>query len=127
MPLYEALCQKCGRQHEYYAMAANCYDTPVCCGQPAQKVILSAPMGYVQNIAYTSPIDGRPITTTHARRDDLARNGCRPWEGMEQEQKEAKRRQQYIEQKQDAKLDAAVQTAWHQLAPEKRQALEAAA
>lgn len=28
------------------------------------------------DVCYDSPIDGRPITTHAARRDDLARNGC---------------------------------------------------
>ena len=31
---------------------------------------------------YASPIDGRMITTARERRDDLARNGCVPYEPM---------------------------------------------
>lgn len=31
---------------------------------------------------YASPIDGRMITSRSARRDDLARNGCVPYEPM---------------------------------------------
>lgn len=31
---------------------------------------------------YKSPIDGRPITTRTERREDLARNGCVPYEPM---------------------------------------------
>lgn len=29
---------------------------------------------------YRSPIDGRPITTKHERREDLKRNGCYEYE-----------------------------------------------
>jgi hypothetical protein len=29
---------------------------------------------------YKSPVDGRPITSASERRDDLARNGCVPYE-----------------------------------------------
>lgn len=39
--------------------------------------------------AYTSPIDGRLIDGRRARREDLKRSGCRPYEGREQEAKEA--------------------------------------
>jgi hypothetical protein len=108
MPLYEARCTVCKKNHDYYQTVANCQDTPICCGVKTEKVIFNPPMGYVHNIHYTSPIDGRPITTTQARRDDLARNNCRPWEGMEQEKKEAERRAQYEEQKQDAKLEKTI-------------------
>lgn len=38
---------------------------------------------------YESPIDGRIIDGRRARREDLARAGCRPYEGFEQEKKEA--------------------------------------
>jgi hypothetical protein len=33
-----------------------------------------------QDICYNSPIDGRPITSQAARRDDLARHGCIPYD-----------------------------------------------
>lgn len=39
------------------------------------------------------------------RREDLKRSGCRPWEGLEQEKKEAARRQSYIDAKADAALE----------------------
>jgi hypothetical protein len=108
MPIYEARCPVCSKQQEYYQTVANCHITPVCCGAKTEKVILSSPMGYVHNIAYTSPIDGRPITTTQARKEDMARNNCRPWEGMEQEKKEAARRAMYEEQKQDKALEKTI-------------------
>jgi len=123
MPIYEARCPVCSKQQEYYQTVVNCQDTPVCCGIKTEKVILSSPMGYVHNIAYTSPIDGRPITTTKARKEDMARNNCRPWEGMEQEKKEAARRAMYEEQKQDKALEKTIEQAIKQLPDEKKAAL----
>ena len=120
MPVYEARCNQCGKIQDYIRRAENYLDTPECCGQKTEKVILSAPMGWVENIAYTSPIDGRPITTKQARIEDLRRNNARPWESLEQEQKEAKRRAAYEEAKQDAALEKVVTDAWQQLSPEKQ-------
>lgn len=46
-----------------------------------------APMAFVQrDICYDSPIDGRPITSMAARREDLARNNCQEYDpGMRQD------------------------------------------
>lgn len=57
--------------------------------------------------AYTSPIDGRLIDGRTQRREDLKRNGARPWEGLEAEKREAARAQQYAEQKSDRQLERA--------------------
>lgn len=126
MPVYESQCTQCGRVQDYFQTVANRGDTPVCCGEKTQKVILNAPMGYVENIAYTSPIDGRPITTKQARIDDLARNNCRPWEGMEQETKVAQQRVKQEEKIADQKIEQAVVSAYQSLSSDKRKALETA-
>lgn len=126
MPVYEASCRICGKVQDYIRPVAQCMDTPECCGEKTQKVILSAPMGYVENIEYTSPIDGRPITTKHARLDDLARNNCRPWEGMEQETKVAKQRAVSEERALDAKLETTIGETFAALPPEQKRVLEAA-
>ena len=46
-----------------------------------------APMVFVQpDICYDSPIDGKPITSKHARIEDLARNNCQEYDpGMRQD------------------------------------------
>lgn len=46
-----------------------------------------APMIFVKaDVHYQSPIDGRVIRSEHERRDDLARNGCIPYDpGMRQD------------------------------------------
>ena len=73
--------------------------------------------------AYESPVDGRVISSRAQRRADLDRTDSRPWEGREQESKEAKRREGYIEQKNDAQLHETVSRAYYQLSPSKRDAL----
>ena len=124
MPIYEARCRKCGKEQDYYQTFANCYDTPICCGEKAEKVILTPPMGIVDIPAYQSPISGQMINSRSQRKEDLKRNNCRPWEGMEQETKVAQERAKDEEKKQDAKLEEAVVSAWHQMPSEKRAVLE---
>lgn len=75
---------------------------------------------------YISPTSGKAITTQRARREDLARSGCRPWEGMESETRQAARVRAGEEKKQDAKLHESVARAYHQLSPDKRRILDAA-
>ena len=54
MPIYEAKCKRCGTQQDYMASIENMYQTPVCCGQPMEKVTLTAPLGVVDNPAFMS-------------------------------------------------------------------------
>ena len=122
--IYEARCHECGKIHEYIRRAENYLDTPTCCGVRTEKVILSAPMGFVSHIEYTSPIDGRPITTKQARIEDLRRNNARPWEGMEQEVKVAQERAKAEEKAFDSKLEQTISGVYSSLPSEQRQALE---
>lgn len=81
------------------------------------------PMVFGDLPAYDSPIDGRCIDGRVARREDLARSGCRPWEGMAQEKKEAARREAYQHEHMDRKLDETVNRSWAQLSERSRRAL----
>lgn len=81
------------------------------------------PLVYGDLPSYQSPIDGRWIDGRAARREDLARNNCRPWEGMEQERKEAARRQSYEHERQDRRLEQAVEKSLMQLSERSRRAL----
>jgi hypothetical protein len=76
--------------------------------------------------AYQSPISGRWIDTPSQRRDDLRRNGSRPWEGMAVEKQEAARQTAYLEQSQEKALDHAVRETWQHLPDSKKAALLAA-
>jgi len=77
MPVYEYECS-CGKAFDRYLPVAKYLDPQTCeCGQVATKVMRTPPTGYVQkDICYDSPIDGRPITSMAARREDLARSNC---------------------------------------------------
>ena len=125
MPIYQSVCLKCGSEHEYIRTVSNCMDTPTCCGSATDKRILSAPMGIVDIPAYVSPVSGRWVNSRAQRKEDLKRADCRPWEGLEQEKKEAARRQAYIEEKQDKVLTAAIEQTFYQMPAEKRKVLEA--
>jgi hypothetical protein len=125
--IYEAVCMTCGKYHEYIKPASECYDTPVCCGNKTEKRILTSPFGQVDIPAYQSPVTGKWINSRTERKEDLKRTGSRPWEGIETEKQEAERQKKYEEEKQDAKLDHAVRSAWAELSPSKKAAALAAA
>jgi hypothetical protein len=76
--------------------------------------------------AYESPVDGRVIEGRAQRREDLRRTGCRPWEGREQETKEAQRRKAYQEQHLEKRAEEHAWRSYYQLSPEKRRILRGA-
>lgn len=122
--IYEAFCDTCHSMHTYVSKLADRADTPICCAAPTRKVILSAPMGHVQpDICYDSPIDGKHITNRQKRIEDLKRSNCRPWEGMEQERKEAKRRKSYEEDDFDRKLAHTTEKSLMEISETSRRAL----
>lgn len=125
MPIYEAVCLKCGSYHSYIRKAADCLNTPECCGAKTDKRILSAPMMRADMApwdAYESPATGKMITSYAERREDMRAAGCRDWEGMSSEKQEAAKRKAEQEAKEDAVLDATVRTAWANLSPSKKAA-----
>lgn len=67
---------------------------------------------------YESPIDGRWIEGRKARRNDLARSNCRPWEGREQEEKVAAKARAEKERKLDTLAERMAHRAWAE-APER--------
>jgi len=73
---------------------------------------------------YKSEVTGLWVEGRAARREDLKRSGCRPWEGLEQEKKEAARREQYDEQRREAALDRAANEVFYQFPPSKRDLLK---
>lgn len=124
MPIYEAMCRECGKGEDYYQTVETRHVTPWCCGEAMEKVILSASMVAGDLPSYTSPIDGKWIDGKRQRTEDLKRSGCRPWEGLEQEKKEAAKEQKYSDQKLDASLTKAASEAFYQLPPQKRDILK---
>ena len=72
---------------------------------------------------YISPVTEKLVSGRRQRRDDLARTNSRPWEGLEQENKECERRKQYAEQKFDRNLDEKANRAYYQMEPSRRRHL----
>lgn len=72
---------------------------------------------------YQSPTTGLWVEGRKQRREDLVRSGCRPWEGKEQEVKEAARHKAEIEKRADKTAEKAAWQAWYSLPPDKRRKL----
>lgn len=83
-----------------------------------------APMVVPDLPGYQSPVTGLWVDGRKQRREDLKRTDSRPYEGFEQEKKEAARRLAYSDQQHDRRLDESVRRAFHQMSPEKRRILE---
>lgn len=79
MPLYEYGCS-CGARFERYLPVAQYADPQVCaCGKTAEKRI-GAALVVTDLPGYRSPVDGKWIEGRRARREDLARNNCVPYD-----------------------------------------------
>lgn len=122
MPIYEYRCRE-GHGFERYLPLAEFATAQVCeCGERAQK-ILSAPMVVTDLPGYSSPVDGRWVEGKRARREDLARNNCVPYEpSMKQEQA---KRLAASNAAIDAKVDAHVEAEISRMPARKRERLEA--
>jgi len=103
MPLHDWRCAD-GHAFERYIAIAELASPQHCeCGALAERVFLRFPMAWVSaDVHYDSPIDGRAITSAQARREDLARNDCVPYDP------ELKTEQQRRQKEKDAALDKSV-------------------
>ena len=72
---------------------------------------------------YVSEGTGLYVEGRRARREDLKRSGCRPWEGLDQERKEASRQKAYADKRFDASLTKTASETFYQLPPSKRDIL----
>lgn len=73
--------------------------------------------------SYQSPVTGKWIDTPSQRRNDLARNGCRPWEGMESEKNNAAIKKVEADKEFDKVIDDLVDSEIKALPEEKKKAL----
>lgn len=122
MPLYRYGCRSCGAERDEFRLVSERHDAPACHGP---MFIVICPSAVVADLpGYQSPTTGRWIEGRAARRDDLKRSNARPWEGFEQEKKEAQKRLADREAKSDAKLEKVIRETYHALPPAKRRALE---
>lgn len=128
MPLYEAVCMKCGKYHDYVQSVEMRHTTPMCCGNRSSKRVMSIPAAIMDTLeAYESPATGKMITSKSERKRDMKESGCREWEGMKTERALSEQRKKEQEEKLDKAIDASVRQAWANLSPSKKaQALKEA-
>jgi hypothetical protein len=122
MPLYRYFCRECDREEDAFQSVDERHNGPHCHGP--MQILICAPNVMGDLPGYESPTTGRWIEGRAARREDLKRSNARPYEGFEQEKKEAQRRRQEAEAKADAKLDKVIRETYATLPPAKRRALE---
>ena len=123
MPSYSYKCDACEEILTAYRTVDYRHDCPRCpCGGKTTLAIVPT-MIAVDIPAYRSPINGRVINSRKQRHEDLKQSQSRPWEGLEQEKKEAARQEHYREQKLDAALTKSASEAFYQLPPSKREIL----
>lgn len=122
MPIYEFSCD-CGTRFERFLSYWDS-DTPqICeCGARATKQI-SVPMMIrsAPDVRYTSPVDGRPITSMKARREDLARHDCIPYDP--EMKTDYRRRIERGEQSLDLAVERTVEEAIEKMPPAKKESL----
>lgn len=123
MPIYSFRCEN-DHSFERFAPMSRYADEQICdCGAPA-KLFLTPPIVFVKpDIRYTSPIDGKPITSMSQRRDDLARNGCIEYDP--EVKKDFHRRIEREDRELDKAVDETVEKAIEQMPSRKREKLEA--
>ena len=73
---------------------------------------------------YLSPVTGLWVEGRKARTEDLKRTGSRPYEGREQEAKEASRQREYQDQKFDRTLTDSLSRQYYALPEKVRRQLE---
>lgn len=122
MPMYGCICPKCGKYETIFRHISARDDTPMHCESKMERIV-EAPSVQVDIGGYTSPIDGRWIEGKSARREDLKRNNCRPWEGMESEKKEALRRAAAADANFEKGVEAAVYNTYNNMSAEKQRAI----
>lgn len=104
MPLYVIECPTCGhRDTVFRSVEQRNDDLPNHCNATMHRVILpSVVRGDIT--PYQSPIDGRAINSRRQRTEDLKRNHCRPWEGIDAEKAHAAS----CKASEDAKFEAGI-------------------
>ncbi|UEP43150.1 FmdB family zinc ribbon protein [Burkholderia sp. B21-005] len=127
MPLYTFQCPQCKRAETAFRKIAERNEAPECrhgAGAFRMQRIVEAPAVQTDLPGYTSPIDGRWIEGRRARTEDLKRNGCRPWEGMETERKEAIKRAEAADAEFGKKIESGIAEVYNGLSTESQRALQ---
>jgi putative FmdB family regulatory protein len=127
MPLYTFRCNQCGSKVSEFRKINERNQLPFCAfGHTALPMprMIEAPAVQADLPGYTSPIDGRWIEGRRARTEDLKRSGCRPWEGMEAERKEAEKRSNEVDHVFERTIEAGVAEVYNGMSAESQRALQ---
>ena len=120
--MYEYLCQY-GHTFERVLPVAEYKSRQFChCGSIGSKVISAPTVFASKDVCYDSPIDGRPITSMKARRDDLARNNCTEYDP--EIKKDYARRIEREQLQLERSVEATVEATIEQMPVRKREKLE---
>ncbi|HCE07466.1 MAG TPA: hypothetical protein DEQ40_02475 [Oxalobacteraceae bacterium] len=120
MPMYSFHCSRCDKIKDGYRHVSERHNGPECCHQMMTMVIV--PPAVAPDLpGYASPVTGKWIEGRSARREDLRRTGCRPYEDGERE--EYNRQAAYAEKKDDAERYEAVARTFYALPESRRRAL----
>lgn len=126
MPLYSFRCPECGQKTAAFRKIAMRDVLPTCHhgveSHPMQRIV-EAPAVHADLPGYQSPIDGRWVEGRRARNEDLRRNNCRPWEGMEVERKEAEKRAEAADAQFGKVIEAGVAEVYNGMSTESQRAL----
>lgn len=126
MPMYTFQCPQCKRSETAFRKIAERNEAPECrhgAGALRMQRIVEAPAVHADLPGYQSPIDGRWIEGRSARTEDLKRNGCRPWEGMETERKEAIKRADAADAEFSKKIESGIAEVYNGMSAESQRAL----
>lgn len=113
MPIYEFKCpQEC--QEERYLRVKDYHERQWCLKHwELMAHVITAPLmvKVAADVAYDSPIDGKIINSWTARKEDLKRSGCRPYdEGMKQDyHRHIKESESALDKAVDASVEEAVE------------------
>lgn len=124
MPMYTTQCAECKRKQTIFRhVATRDAELPVCHGKEMRRIV-EAPAVQADLLGYQSPIDGRWIEGRRARTEDLKRNNCRPWEGMETERKEAIKRAEAADAEFGKKIESGIAEVYNGMSAESQRALQ---
>lgn len=119
MPQYLYSC-RAGHTYQRFSTVSEHSPVSVCkCGQQASQIITAPTLVKVAaELCFDSPIDGRPITSHDAWKEDLKRNDCVPYDP--EMKRDAKRRIDEGDAKLDALIDAHVEETIEKMPTAKR-------
>jgi hypothetical protein len=123
MPTY---LWRCLNDHRFdrYSTVDGRNDPQICeCGASARRIITAAQIFVQPDVHYDSPIDGRPITSMQARREDLARSGCQPYDPMMKQDTDRRIERETLEL--ENKIEETVEAQIHDMPSRKREKLAA--